>query len=95
MKRNIVIYSGLDDIANSLTLSDVIVGTGCIARDSVQVIGSDVVFLSDNGLMSLGRVIQEKSAPMRDLSRNVRDSLVTYVKSEDKEKESDLFTFVE
>lgn len=85
-EKNIVIYSGLDDIANSLTLSDVIVGTGCIARDSVQVIGSDVVFLSNKGLMSLGRVIQEKSAPMRDLSKNVRDSLVTYVSSEDREK---------
>jgi hypothetical protein len=85
-EKNIVIYAGLDDIGNSLTLSDVIVGTGCIARDSVQVTGSDVVFLSDDGLMSLGRVIQEKSAPMRDLSRNVRDSLITYVKSEDKEK---------
>lgn len=85
-EKNIVIYSGLDDIANSLTLSDVIVGTGCIARDSVQVIGSDVVFLSNKGLMSLGRVIQEKSAPMRDLSKNVRDSLVTYVASEDREK---------
>lgn len=85
-EKNIVIYSGLDDIGNSLTLHDVIVGTGCIARDSVQVIGSDVVFLSYKGLMSLGRVIQEKSAPMRDLSKNVRDSLVTYVTSEDKEK---------
>jgi len=33
--------------------------------------------LSDTGIRSLGRVIQEKSAPMRDLTKNVRDDLVS------------------
>jgi hypothetical protein len=33
------------------------------------------LFLSDTGVRSLGRVVQEKSLPMRDLTKNVRDNL--------------------
>ena len=80
---NIVIYSNANDIDN-LTLSDVIVGVGCIARDSVQKIGTDILFLSNSGIRSIGRTIQEKSAPVRDISRNVRDQLLGYVAGEDK-----------
>jgi hypothetical protein len=35
-----------------------------------------VYFLSDSGVKSLSRVIQEKSSPMRDISANVRDDVV-------------------
>lgn len=80
-KRNIVVYSGADDPA-TLTLADTIKGIGCIARDSVQNTGTDIIFLSDTGVRSLLRVIQEKSLPFRDLSKNVRDDLMTYVNSE-------------
>jgi hypothetical protein len=65
-----------------MAVEDVIDGVGCIARDTVQDIGSDILFLSDSGLRSLGRIIQEKSAPMRDLSRNVRDQLLAEVSVE-------------
>jgi len=82
-ERNIVIYSNADDVSN-LALNDVIIGVGCIARDSIQVIGTDLIFLSDSGLRSLGRTIQEKSAPLRDLSKNVRDNLIALVNTEDK-----------
>lgn len=80
-KRNIVVYSSADDVSN-LVLSDTIKGIGCIARDSVQNSGTDIVFLSDTGVRSLLRVIQEKSLPFRDLSKNVRDELMAYVTSE-------------
>ena len=80
-KRNIVVYAGADDPA-TLILSDTIKGIGCVARDSVQNSGTDIVFLSDTGVRSLLRVIQEKSLPFRDLSKNVRDELMTYVNSE-------------
>lgn len=80
-KKNIVIYSGATSPA-SMTLQDVIVGIGCIARDSVQNTGNDILFLSDSGLRSFQRVIQEKSMPMRDLSKNVRDELLAYIESE-------------
>jgi hypothetical protein len=60
-----------------MTLHDTIEGVGCIARDSVQHTGTDVLFLSSSGLKTVGRVIQEKSVPMRDISKNVRTDLMT------------------
>lgn len=80
-KQNIVIYNNALDVAN-LTLQDMIQGIGCVARDSVQNTGTDLIFLSDTGVRSLMRVIQEKSAPMRDLSKNVRDELMINVAAE-------------
>ena len=80
--RSIVIYENALDPAN-LTLKDVIKGVGCIARDSVvSVAGSDIMFLSETGVQSLGRLIQEKSMPLRDVSKNVRDDLISNVASE-------------
>jgi hypothetical protein len=64
-----------------MAIADIIEGIGCIARDSVQQIGSDLVFLSGSGVRSLGRVIQEKSLPQRDISRNVRDYVVSLATS--------------
>ena len=80
-EQNIVIYANANDIDN-LVLSDIVAGVGCVARDSVQNIGTDILFLSDSGVRSFGRTIQEKSAPIRDISRNVRDQLLSYVASE-------------
>ena len=77
-KRQILIYSQPTD-PNSMRLQDTITGVGCFARDSVVVTGTDVIFLSDAGVRSLQRVIQEKSSPMRDLSANVRDDLVAEI----------------
>jgi len=73
-KRQILVYSNASTPA-SLALSDTVGSIGCIARDTIQSIGSDVVFLSDSGVRSLMRTIQEKSAPLRDLSKNVRFDL--------------------
>lgn len=80
-KENIVIYSNADDPTN-ITLADVIAGVGCIARDSVQKTGTDLIFLSKSGVRSLQRTIQEKSMPMRELSLNVRDDLVNDLNNE-------------
>jgi hypothetical protein len=80
-KKNTAIYANPLDTA-SLTLVEVIANVGCIARDSVQSLGTDVIFLSDAGVRSLQRVIQEKSLPMRDISKNVRDELMSAVASE-------------
>jgi len=86
-KNNIIIFGDSDTAQTyldptTLQLVEVINGVGCIARDSLQNTGTDILFLSDSGLMSLGRVIQEKSTPMRDLSKNVRDDLVQLIESE-------------
>jgi len=80
-KRQILVYSGASTPA-SLVLSDTIGSIGCIARDTIQSIGSDVIFLSDSGVRSLMRTIQEKSAPLRDLSKNVRFDLNSSLASE-------------
>lgn len=83
-KNNIVIYSNADNIDN-LVLADTIVGIGCIARDSIQAIGTDLIFLSNSGLRSLGRTIQEKSAPVKDLSKNIRDEFLSTINIENKD----------
>jgi hypothetical protein len=77
-RSQILIYSGADNPA-TMKLTDSIVGIGCIARDSVQNIGEDVWFLSDTGVRSLLRTIQEKSAPIRQVSKNVHDDLQSNV----------------
>lgn len=79
--NNIVIYDNADD-PTTLVLADVINGVGCIARDSVQQTGTDLIFLSKSGIRSLRRTVQEKSMPMRELSLNIRDDLVAYVNGE-------------
>ena len=84
-ERHIVLIA--DDSGSELGLDptqarvvDVIVGTGCIARDSVQNInGDDLVFLSGSGLQSLKRVIEAEGNPLRDISKNVRDELMAQV----------------
>jgi hypothetical protein len=80
-KNNIVVYNNADDIGN-IALGDTVIGIGCIARDSVQNIGTDLIFLSFSGLRTLGRTIQEKSAPLRDLSKNIRDNFLAVINGE-------------
>ena len=80
-RRQILIYANAQDPA-SLTIQDAITGVGCLARDTIVTTGSDVIFLSDSGVKSLMRVIQEKSAPLRDLSANVRDDLLAAISVE-------------
>lgn len=77
-KQSILIYSGAESPA-TMVLQDVIENIGCIERDSVQNTGSDIIFLSDDGLRTLGRTIQEKSSPIGNLSKNVRNDLMASV----------------
>lgn len=84
-ENNIAIYSGGDNIDN-LALADVIKGVGCISRDTVQNIGTDLIFLSNSGIRSLGRTIQEKSSPVRDISKNVRDQFLALAIQGDKDR---------
>ncbi|GAA5367236.1 hypothetical protein [Streptococcus uberis] len=80
-KRQILVYSGATT-PSTMTLADTIGNIGCLSRDSIVTTASDIVFLSNSGVRSLMRTIQEKSAPLRDLSKNVRNDLMTYVESE-------------
>jgi len=80
-KRQILVYSGATT-PSTMSLADTIGNIGCLSRDSIVSTGSDIVFLSNSGVRSLLRTIQEKSAPLRDLSKNVRNDLMTYVGGE-------------
>ncbi len=87
--RNIAIFtdgagSELGINPENAYLADTIQGVGCIARDSVANVDGDLWFLSDIGLMSLGRLIQEKSNPINNLSKNVQDYLRGYVQNSTK-----------
>ena len=79
--NNILIYAGATDPA-TMALQDVVTGIGCYARDSVQNTGSDLIFLSATGVRSMQRTIQEKSQPLNDLSKNVRNDLILAIRSE-------------
>jgi hypothetical protein len=80
-KRQILVYQGATT-PSTMSLADTIGNIGCLSRDSIVSTGSDIVFLSNSGVRSLLRTIQEKSAPLRDLSKNVRNDLMTYVAGE-------------
>jgi hypothetical protein len=91
-KNRIVLFgdgagSALGINPSNIYVYDTIVGTGCIARDSVQQIdGGDILFLSTQGVQSLGRLIQQKSNPITNVSANIRDYMNGMVASETKSK---------
>ena len=74
-KNSIVVYQGAVD-PSTMSLVDTIANVGCIGRDTVQPTGTDLIFMSSEGLRSFGRTIQEKSMPVRDISKNVRNDLL-------------------
>ena len=80
-KRSILIYEGASS-PSTMTLVDTVAGVGCIARDSVVATGTDLLFLSDQGVRSFARTVQEKSMPMRDISKNVRSDLISLMHSQ-------------
>lgn len=79
--NNILIYQGAT-APSTMTLQDVVTGIGLYARDTIQVTGSDLIFLSSTGVRSMQRTIQEKSQPLNDLSKNVRNDLINAIRSE-------------
>ena len=83
-KNNIVIYNDpWDPSAASFQLDEVIEGVGCVARDSVQVIGDDIVFLSSSGVRSLARTMVQDKMPLTDLSLAIKDEIRTNILTAD------------
>jgi len=79
-KHSILVYGNAFSPA-LMALTDTVSGVGCICRNSVQGIGTDVLFMSNSGLRSFGRTIQEKSLPLSDLSLNVKTELISIIES--------------
>lgn len=69
-------YDGnIGDPAADLTLVDTITGIGCAGRHTIANIGPDLLFLDKSGLRSFGRVMQQKSMPIGEMSANIRTQL--------------------
>jgi len=82
-QRNILLYTTTADVASTLSLSDTIEGIGCLSRDSVVGTGIDFMFVDATGVRSLNRTIQEKSVPLGDISRNVRQEFQLAIRVEE------------
>jgi len=82
-KDSILVYGGADD-PSSMELTDTVKGLGLRCRCGVVNIGTDLLFMSYQGLRSLGRAIQEKSLPISDLSRSVKTELLEILSGESK-----------
>ena len=82
-RESILVYNnaatGDPAAADGIALADTITGIGCVNRDAIANIGSDVLFVDDSGVRSLGRTIQEKSAPLGDLTANVRRDITDII----------------
>ena len=78
--HSILVYQNANSPAN-MSLVDTVAGIGAVCRNSVQHIGTDVLFMSPSGLRSFGRTIQEKSMPITDLSRNIKTELVDAIQA--------------
>lgn len=84
-KRNIIVYASADDPLN-LYLADVIKGIGIVGRDTVQNIGTDLLFLSQAGIRSLSRTITQDTMPMTTVTKHIDKFLSLYTANEDVEK---------
>ena len=76
-QRSILVYgnpNGIPDIY-TIELIDTLSNIGCIARDSVAAVGTDLLFLDASGLRAFGRTVQEKSMPVGNLSANVKSDI--------------------
>jgi hypothetical protein len=78
-RQNILIFNaGYGDpaeAASGFALEDTISNVGCVSRDCIINIGTDLLFMDDSGVRSLGRTIQERSSPMGNLTNKVRNDI--------------------
>ena len=86
-RQSILLYSSVNAFADpadvgGLILQDAISSMGAISRDAVTNIGSDLLFVDDSGVRSLGRTIQEKSVPIGDLTANVKRDISNIIRDE-------------
>ena len=84
-RNSILVYANANsDPAgeNGIQLQDAISNVGLVRRDAICNIGTDVLFVDDTGVRSIGRVIQEKSSPVTEASLNIRKTIQQAIKQE-------------
>jgi len=75
-EKSIIIYGSPDQVAaGNMVKVEGLTGVGCRSAGSIQSIGDDVLFLTVQGLTSLGRTIQEKSMPIRPVAPHISDTI--------------------
>lgn len=79
-KTQIVLYSMPTDLSiTGMALVEVIKNAGCISKYTVQSTGTDIVWLSQQGVMSLGRLTQVIHLPIGNISKNVHFDLISKI----------------
>lgn len=90
-RNSILVYANADSgtpagvlgqAGSGIFLEDTISNVGLVRRDALCNIGTDVLFVDDSGVRSLGRVIQEKSTPIQEPSLNIRRELQEVIREE-------------
>lgn len=76
MTSTIIVYTGATD-PTTMSIQDLIPGMGCSARDSVQNIGNDLVWLDRNGVVGLVRALEGGDMPIRAYTTRVRDEFLS------------------
>lgn len=82
-ERSILIFKDPDtigDLTPAISLEDTI-DSGALSCDAIVRVGTDLIYLSQEGLRSVNRAIQYESLPASILSTNVRDALVDAIAS--------------
>ena len=72
-RESILIFQ---DVNGTVTLADSITGVGCVNQHTVQHTGNDILFLSNTGVRSLARTVQNETAELTDVSKYVRTVLL-------------------
>ncbi len=89
-RESILVYanaaSGDPAAADGIFLQDTMRNIGCVGRDALINTGSDVLFVDDSGVRSLGRTIQEKSVPIGDLTLNVKNDIRRVISESSQER---------
>ena len=87
-RNNILLFGSsavdgqLGDPNTDIFLNDTVAHIGCISKYGATAVGSDLWFIDDTGVRSLGRTIQEKSVPIGDITANVRSQFKTEIRLE-------------
>lgn len=81
-RNSILLYGnpiGDPAAVGGIFLQDAIDGMGLVARDCLAATGSDIIFVDDTGVRSLGRSMQEQSVAIGDLTSNVRTDITYFI----------------
>lgn len=81
-RNSIVVYSGATDpskMSKFASMSNV----GLVDRDAYILSANDLFFMSNSGVRSLGRTIQEQALPEREVSRQITTDIVDLIINQD------------